>query len=318
MPAQSITEAVVEDSLRPRGLDEPMLARLHTLFARCDQARYAQTSTHSDLAETAAELAEAIKALREFTPQKAVPTRVARGMLPLAAALFLAAQAQAANEFEEGNTAYAEGKLNSAINHYETLVKQKQVSPALYFNLGNAYFKMGHVGQAIAYYRLAQELAPRDSDIANNLQMARTRANGSAPFHHPWWRSWTRACSLDEWTLAAMVAGWGLAALIIVRLWLAKAKPGLARGMRWAGALFAIMAVGMGLRLGEYLGPAPAVVIAKDVPARYGPLDDSRSAFVMPDGTEVLVIDRQGEWLQIRDSQARTGWLKQGLVQVLK
>ncbi len=313
-PAQAITEAVVAESLLPRGLNETTASRLQTLFARCDQARYAQGSTPADLNDTLAELTAAIQELRQFTPQKASPSRMARGLVPLLALVLWTCAAQGADDFEQGNTAYAEGKLNSAINHYEALIKANQVSPALYFNLGNAYFKMGHLGQAIAYYRKAQELAPRDSDIANNLQMARAKASANAPFRLPWWQGWTHILSLNEWTWAAMAVGWGLIALLSIRLWLAAPKPGLHRAIRWLAVVFALLGTGFGIRLAEYYGPAPAVIIAKEVSVRYGPLDDARSFYNLPDGAEVQVVDKQGEWLQVRDPQKRSGWLKQGLV----
>ncbi len=315
-PAQAITDAVIEEALRPRGLDEESITRLRALFARCDQARYAQVSSNSDLMDTLAELNAIIPVLREFTPKRGPnPLRAA---VPLFLWVLLSLPAQAANEFEQGNAAYAEGKLNAAITNYEALVKQKQVSPALYFNLGNAYFKMGQLGQAIAHYRLAQELAPRDTDIANNLQMARTRANASAPYRTPWWRSWTQLLTVNEWTLAAMAAGWVLAGLIIARLWRANATPLVSKGIRIFISLLLITGAGLTARLWDYLGPAPAVVVAKDAPARYGPLEESRSAFVMPDGSEVQAVDFQNDWVQIRDPQGRTGWLKKEFVRILK
>ena len=42
-------------------------------------------------------------------------------------------------------------------------------SPALLFNYGNAEFKAGHLGKAIAAYRRAELLAPRDAEIRANL-----------------------------------------------------------------------------------------------------------------------------------------------------
>ena len=316
MPAQSITAAVVDDVLAPGGMTPETLARLRTLFDRCDQARYAPSGSSADLVEFLAQVNTAIGALRQFTPQRGA--RAVRKVAALLAVLFVSAQTRAASEFDQGNAAYAEGKFNAAITNYEALVKQNQISPALYFNLGNACFKTGQVGMAIAYYRLAHELAPRDTDVFNNLQMARLRANATLPYQPPWWRAWTRPLTLNEWTLAAMAAGWALAGMIMVSLWKAQTGPGLSKGMRWVGVLFTVIVAGLALRLWEYAGPPPAVVIAKDLPVRYGPLEESRSAFVLGDGSEVEVTDRQGEWLQVRDSLRRTGWLRKSFVLVLR
>jgi superfamily II DNA helicase RecQ len=49
-PATAITEAVVEDKLRPRGVPDATLAQIHELFQSCNLARYAPTSSGEKLA----------------------------------------------------------------------------------------------------------------------------------------------------------------------------------------------------------------------------------------------------------------------------
>lgn len=49
LPASAITEAVIDERLRPMGLPEPLLAELHHLFQACNQARYAPAGTAHDL-----------------------------------------------------------------------------------------------------------------------------------------------------------------------------------------------------------------------------------------------------------------------------
>jgi hypothetical protein len=41
LPAAAITEAVIDERLRPAGMDDALLAELHALFQACNQARYA-------------------------------------------------------------------------------------------------------------------------------------------------------------------------------------------------------------------------------------------------------------------------------------
>ena len=49
-PASAITEAVIEDRLRPRGLPEAALSALHELFQICNLARYAPVKSSQELA----------------------------------------------------------------------------------------------------------------------------------------------------------------------------------------------------------------------------------------------------------------------------
>src|SRR5204863_6861501 len=75
--------------------------------------------------------------------------------------------------FEAANRLYFEGKFSEAATTYGILEQSGEKSPALYFNWGNALFKSGQIGRAIAAYRQAEALAPRDPDIRANLQFAR-------------------------------------------------------------------------------------------------------------------------------------------------
>jgi hypothetical protein len=49
MPASAITEAVIEEYLRPRKVEESVLAPLHELFQACNLARYAPIKTSQEL-----------------------------------------------------------------------------------------------------------------------------------------------------------------------------------------------------------------------------------------------------------------------------
>jgi Flp pilus assembly protein TadD len=71
---------------------------------------------------------------------------------------------------------YQAGQFAQAALAYQQLVDQGYADSALDYNLGNAYYKQGDLGRAILNFRRAAELAPRDADIAANLELARLQA----------------------------------------------------------------------------------------------------------------------------------------------
>ena len=75
--------------------------------------------------------------------------------------------------FEKANTLYNEGKYADAISQYESILATKNHSAALYFNLGNAHYKLNHIAPSIYYYEKALQLDPNDYDIKNNLALAK-------------------------------------------------------------------------------------------------------------------------------------------------
>ena len=220
--------------------------------------------------------------------------------------------------FEKGNKFYEEGKYANAVTAYDQLLNAGNASEAIYFNRGNAYFKLGQVGRAIASYRMALCLTPRDPEARANLQFARTRARGGSAYHAGMWRGWFDLLTLNEWTCLTTGAMWLLFILLALRQW----RPELNRALGsfiLAGTVAAVL-LGFGLAAGladRYLNQS-AVVIAGEADVRNGPLEESQSIYKVRDGVELGVLDRKDGWLQVVDPAQRAGWLREDQVLILE
>ena len=88
--------------------------------------------------------------------------------------LFLCFLGHAQNDalFNDATKAYNEGKYDKAIEDYQKILKNGEHSAALYYNLGNCYYKLNQIAPSIYNYEKALLLDPNDSDIKNNLEHA--------------------------------------------------------------------------------------------------------------------------------------------------
>lgn len=68
LPASSITEAVIEEQLRPRNAPAAMLEMLHDLFEMCNAARYAPMKSSRELAAVIPKLESVLEELRRWNP----------------------------------------------------------------------------------------------------------------------------------------------------------------------------------------------------------------------------------------------------------
>lgn len=214
-----------------------------------------------------------------------------------------------AAQFEAANKLYEEKKFPEAVAGYESILKSGSASPAVWFNLGNAYFKSGQTGHAILAYHRAEAATPRDPDIRANLKFARNQVQGPT-LQKPRWQQWVaHGFSVNEWTACAAVGVW----LTFLCLTAARLRPDLkpfwSPCARIAGVLTLFQIVGLTASL-IVRSPDLAVVTAHEVVIHNGPLDESASAFTAHDGAELRVIDRKDDWLQVTDGMRRTGWLK--------
>ena len=226
------------------------------------------------------------------------------GILPTAAAT------DAETGFDSANRLYEQAKFADAATAYEKLIQAGSISPALLFNLGNACFKSGQIGRAVAAYRQAEQLTPRDPDVRANLQFAQNQVQGPT-LRARFWQRGLGTLSLNEWTALASGALWLTFGLLIAR----QIKPALAGGTlrvwTWlAGAT--TLALGACLVLAFTQNPTRqiAIVTTTEATVRNGPFEESPTTFTAHDGAELRVLDRKNDWLQVTDGTRRIGWVK--------
>jgi tetratricopeptide (TPR) repeat protein len=214
-----------------------------------------------------------------------------------------------ANGFEAANKFYEQGLFTQAAAGYEALLQTGLASPAIYFNLGNACFKAGQIGRAIAAYHQAEQLSPRDPDLRANLQFARNQVQGPTLSPASWQR-WLGRLSLNEWTLLASGAIWLWFLLLALPQWWPALKTTLRAYVMGLALVTLILCGCLAAALYQSGWGHSAVVIAREISVRQGPLDESQSAFTVHDGAELRVLDQKDDWLQVSTDPRRIGWLR--------
>jgi tetratricopeptide (TPR) repeat protein len=224
--------------------------------------------------------------------------------------------------FDQANRLYEQGKFGEAASTYQQLVAAGHVSTTIYYNLGNAWFKAGQPGRAVAAYRRAQELAPRDPNVRFNLNFVRQRVSGNTAPPVESWQRWLGRLTVNEWTVMATVFFWVWLLVLILR----EVRPSARAGLRVVAVIAGIAALAFMATAGltTYLSTTrrEGVVIVPQTIVRLGPLEDSREYYQLRDGAEVLVLDEKRlsaneSWLQVRDRSRRVGWLKRDQVAIL-
>jgi tetratricopeptide (TPR) repeat protein len=224
--------------------------------------------------------------------------------------------ADVAADFAAANKLYAEGKFSDAAVAYEKILLTGAQSPTLLFNAGNAEFKTGHLGKAIAAYRQAELLAPRDAELRANLAFVRNQVQG-ATLRETSWQKWVGTLTLNEGAILTAAIFWALFALLALR----QIKPALAPKLRTATRLTVALTIFsgaiLGLQAANHFSASVAVVTAAETTARSGPFDDAQNVFAVRDGAELKVLDRHDDWVQVANSVGKIGWLNLKAAKVL-
>lgn len=221
-----------------------------------------------------------------------------------------------AAEFSTANELYAKGQFADAAAAYGKILEADGQSPALLFNYGNAEFKAGHLGQAIAAYRRAELLAPRDPELRANLAFVRNQVHG-ATLGASAWQKWVGALTLNEGALLTAVFFWLLFALLAAR----QIRPALAPKLRSATRLALTLTICSGavlaLQVANHFDSPVAVVTAAEATARSGPFEDAQSEFTAHDGAELRVLNQHDGWAQVASGTGKIGWMNQKQIALL-
>jgi tetratricopeptide (TPR) repeat protein len=227
--------------------------------------------------------------------------------------------------FERGNQLYQEGDFAAAIEAYEAVLSAGYEGVDLYYNLGNAYFKAGDLGPSILMWERARELAPADTDVQANLELARSlTADAVQPLPRFWLLSamawWVRLVPRGP-LIALVAAGWLLLTGGLVARILARADRGRGLGSWVAvGGAAIVLVFGTNLAVRELgVGAAErAVILEAAVPVRSAPSDDDDlTLFEVHEGTLVRIDQRAGDWAEVVLEDGKVGWVPIGVMGVI-
>ena len=216
--------------------------------------------------------------------------------------------ATAADTMFTANQLYEQGQYAQAVQAYEQLIEQGYSDSALFYNLGNAYYKQGDYGGAVLNYRRAQRLAPRDADIQANLEMARSRAVDQFEVaENSGTLSLVGEAVRDTFThnqLAMTALGlWILFVILLLLFDSAKAGSGWRKGLKYALAVTAVVLVVGILALGAYGyvdgAQSEGVIVASQVEVTSGPGKQYMTEFTLHSGTEVELVETRGSWIRL-------------------
>ncbi len=231
-------------------------------------------------------------------------------MTALVAATLFALGAGAFNaSFDRANSAYNEGDYVTAVNLYEQLVTDGVAQPDLFYNLGNAYYRLNRLGPAIANYQRALHLRPGFEAAQKNrdLCLQHTRRALNAPLPPAWEQAllfWHY--KLPPWLTFRLAVGFWLLLWILlgVRLW--RPWPYL----RGGAMLTAILAVAFAASSWAKMHPELlAVACAERVPVRYGIGEEEATRFELFEGDRVHVDQRKNGWARVVTASGERGWV---------
>lgn len=221
------------------------------------------------------------------------------------------------NLFDKGNAAFQDKQYQDATNYYDSVLALGYQSPTLYYNLGNAYYKLGNFPKSILYYERARLLAGQWEPLEHNLSLAREHIADSVNREDRAliprvWRKTLNYWSLETLANTSIGLAWLTGLGILIRLWIPYSW--LKRTGVW---LALISLVGFMLCLGMTAkryhlinSQSEAIIISPSVAVKSAPDKTSKDLFVLQGGLKVSLTNQLDNWHQVRLPDGDTGWVK--------
>jgi tetratricopeptide (TPR) repeat protein len=231
---------------------------------------------------------------------------------------------RSANDQIQIHPAQARDLYDQTILRYRKIMDEGEiVNGYLYYNIGNAYLLKGDIGRAILNYRRAQQLEPGYTDLAKNIDFARSQRLDQVPvkaqqrvlhtlfFWHYDFSSQTR------FLLAACF--WGFAFLAgTTWLWRSRGKFALAL-MGILLLLSVCLATSLAWETYTTSSEPEGVIVAEQVIARQGDGENYPASFTDPlhSGTEFEILEKRSDWLRIELSNGDQAWVPAHSAQII-
>ncbi len=227
--------------------------------------------------------------------------------------------------FDKANELYQQEKFEEAVQVYEQILEGGQHSVELYYNLGNAYYKLNQIAPAIYNYEKALLLDPNNSDVKNNLTFARNmmideiKEVPKVGFTH-WLGGFTSVFHYDSW--AKIAVGFSFLLLFCFVGYYFSKKMILKRVMFSMMIIFLTFSVLCiiiaAFEKNQVQEDNPAIVFAESVSVKGEPKENSNNVATLHEGTKIYVIESVDDYYKVELLNGSQGWLPKSTVKTLK
>jgi tetratricopeptide (TPR) repeat protein len=234
--------------------------------------------------------------------------RIALGLTIFCGAMATAFPAIADPTFASANQAYQEGRFQDAVDGYESLARAGNVHANLFYDLGNAWYRLGNFGNAILNYERALALDPHHPEADANLRLARDEARALELRRTPI-EGYAAMFTVKQYSIAAAIGFW-LTVFVAVRLFTTPGRRVGRVALVVAGLLLCGTSVASIVTLENGgRGNTLAIVTGKEIVARLATADNAKSVLVLPAGSEIKILSERGDWVYALLPNDQRGWI---------
>ena len=225
--------------------------------------------------------------------------------------------------FTEANNYYNNSRYIESIEIYESILTEGWESSNLYYNLGNSYFRQNQIGQSVWAYKKALKMDPRNKDLIKNLSIVEARIKDRVilPIEFYFVKIYGKFKSryiLKEWLLFG-----GFILLFTVVLFLISEfyiinNLKIIKVVKLLILLTVMVHIVILDKFFDDNDDKIGIIIDNQVKAYSGPFyGDNSILFNINEGTEVIIKQKQKNWIEIILLDGKRAWITFNKIRLL-
>lgn len=238
--------------------------------------------------------------------------------------LFRVIAADPIDLLDSANHAYSKSNYEQAAQQYEAILALGYESPQVYFNLGNAYYKLDNIGLSILNYERAKKFSLHDEDINYNLKLANQRTLDKIEpmpklFLEEWWENLKNMHSEKTWAIRSIVCF--ILFFFFISVFIVSNKLLNKQFGFWLSILFFVFsAISLFISKSRYNDVAhktSAVILSASAEIKNAPAESGTKLFILHEGTKVSSGEIQGDWVKVSLTSEKVGWVKRSALEFI-
>ena len=220
--------------------------------------------------------------------------------------------------FKEGNDLYLNGNYAEAILKYNSILLNNIETYEIYYNLGNCYYKTEDLANAIWHYEKSLKIERNEKTIQNlaivNLKTIDKIEPLPQLFYKKWLTSISKSSNTKSWQILALICIWSILLLRTLIFPNSSKKNSISNILLFLAILFLFIA---NFSYKSVIEKKEGIIFSSSLIVNSAPVDNSTNLFSLHSGTKIEIIDEIKNWINIRLSDGRSGWIEKENCKVL-
>jgi len=226
--------------------------------------------------------------------------------------------------FENANKLYADEKYEECIKYYTQIIDNGFESVELYYNLGNANFKLRNYPRAILNYEKALLIDPYNDDVQHNLAKAKMynidKVEEIPEFIvKSWINKLIGVYSSNGWAIISMVSF--LISIICLIIYFFSVSIKYKKTSFYSALLIFIISISAFLfssnAKSDIKNNKCAIVMQPTITVKGAPRETGTELFIIHEGTKVIIVNKLDDWYEIKLLDGKQGWLLQSDIEII-